>query len=499
MKNKEIDMYRLRGSDSALIYGESPTSPYVTLKTIIYEPTTPGSAPDYAEIKAFIRQKLGGWCEQGLSMRVMRVPLDMHHPIWVRDPDFQLDNHIHRAALPKPGGRKELCNFISRILSNPLDPTRPLWDSWVLEGLEGGRIAWVMKVHHALADGKLSAKHITDIHDSSRMQVVVDSSPGYPDIPNKRSLVWRALVDLMKNYAIELPRFYYHEFQEQKRAKQLMPSVPKPTTGPFKAPHTFLNDAGGRHRVFRYETFPLHEIKHLSKLLGCTINTLFLGICSEALRRYFIEVSVLPNIPLVCVVPVALHVEEGATVLLNTEIHNNRFSTVFVPLDIRIASFEERLDSIGTETAIAIKHLSSVASSNSGHIYDYVPPSVFRLQNFIVRQYQKRKKKAVANMCISNVPGPRETLYACDGKLTVVELISCGNIADPTNLGITAWSYGDTMCVSCLFRKNSAPQPERFTQHMVDTFNELRRNYLPGDDSKVRFMEIKTLKAKQQA
>jgi len=96
-------MQRLRGSDAQTIYNESITSPYVTLKVMIYEPVSEDAAPCFEEIKAFITKGISAWSKKGLAYRVLRIPFDLHHPVWVKDRDFSLDEYIHHIALPAPG------------------------------------------------------------------------------------------------------------------------------------------------------------------------------------------------------------------------------------------------------------------------------------------------------------------------------------------------------------------------------------------------------------
>lgn len=465
-------MQRLRGGDAQTIYNETPTSPFVTLKAMIYEPVDPDSPASVEELEAFICRGIAGWVRKGLGLRILRVPFDLHHPVWVEDPNFCLNDHIHHIALPSPGDKQSLCNFISYVMSMPLDPNRPLWDSWIVEGLEGGRIAWVCKMHHVLGDGLMSAGHIENIHRQDTAQVVPPtpaeiSLAGAGTLPGKRQLIWGAMKDLARSYTLEFPR-YYRQFRQARAARSKEPV--EGAYGAMMAPYTFINQFGGPYRIYRYETFSLAEIKALSRRLDCTINDLVLALCSEALRRYMIEIEPLPDTPLVVVMPVGSRGDDVRPTFLNTEIMNNSVSIAFVPLDLQIESFVERLESIKRGSRAAIEQLRRTRGARMENIADFLPGSFFRLVNWVLARRQRRKLNPLANSAISNVPGPREALYACDGKLKMVELLSCGNLVDGAALGITVWSYLDTLCFSCFFRKGTMPAPEKFTAQLLKAY-----------------------------
>lgn len=473
-------MQRLRGSDAQFLYNESPSSPYVTLKVMVYEPTDPNVVPNFHEMKAFIAAGVANWVTKGLGYRIVRVPFDVHHPVWIEDNNFCLDNHIHHIALPAPGSKESLCTFISYIMSMPLDPNRPLWDSWIVEGLEGGKIAWVCKMHHVLADGMMSAEHIINIHkqDPNNQDLAAKlASSEYifkssPDIPRKRDLVLSALKDLAKSYTLEFPT-YYRDFKKARAANKALKEPTNVAYRAFMAPFTILNQPGGQYLRYRYETFSLREFKALSRNLNCTINDLVLALCSEALRRYMVEIEPLPNIPLVVVMPVSDRGNIAHQKFLNTEIQNNSVSVAFVPLDLSIENFVERLISIKQGSRAAMEEIRRTNGVRMDSFADFMPGSFFRILNWVFANRQKNKKKPLANIAISNVPGPREPLLACNDKLKMVELLSCGNLADITSLGITIWSYLDNLSFSCFFRESVMPNPKRFTQLLQETYQEI--------------------------
>lgn len=469
-------MQRFRGHDAQFLYNESATSPFVTLKVMIYEPVTPGDTPSFNEFKQFIAAGVSDWINRGLGMRVLRIPFDLHHPVWIQDKNFCLDNHIHHIALPEPGGKEDLCDFISYIMSHPLDPNRPLWDSWLVRGLEGGKIAWVCKMHHVLADGMMSADHIVNLHkrDAESPAKSSFSSADYvfkhaPNMPSMPRLIWDAIIDLAKSYTLEFPT-YYRNFKKAKEANAALTNRVTPAYGPFDAPYTMLNTPGGQYLRYRYESFSLNEFRALSKKLGCTINNLVLALCSEALRNYIVKYEPLPQTPLVIIMPVSNRGDDINPHFLNSEIHNNSVSLAYVPLDLRIEDFLLRLQSIKEGSDLAMAEVRQTKGQRMENFADFMPGSFFRLLNWIFAYRQKHKKNPISSCSISNVPGPKEELYACNGRLKMSNLLSCGNLGDPTSLGITVWSFEDNLNFSCFFREGAIPNPEKFTKYLQQAY-----------------------------
>lgn len=469
-------MQRLKGQDAQFIYNETANSPFVTLKVMIYEPVDSSDVPSFNEFKQFVASGLSDWINQGLGFRVVRVPFDLHHPIWLKDKNFCLDNHIHHIALPEPGNKDDFCDFISYIMSHPLDPNRPLWDSWMVRGLEGGRIAWVCKMHHVLADGMMSADHIVNLHkrDASGSNQSNISPSSYifkhaASIPNKAKLIWDGLIDLAKSYTFQFPD-YFQQLKKSRADNKALTNRVETDYGPFTAPFSLLNHAGGHYLRYRYDSFSLSEFKQLSRALDCTINNLVLALCSEAMRHYIAEYEPLPEAPMVIIMPVSNRGDNNNPNYLNTEIHNNSVSLAFVPLDLRIENFLERLESIkqGSKTAM------EVVQQNKGlrieDFADFMPGSFFRILNWISLIRQKRKKNPLSSCSISNVPGPKEVLHACNGKLKMSELLSCGNLGDPTAFGVTVWSYLDKLNFSFFFREGVLPNPEKFSAYLNQAY-----------------------------
>ncbi len=471
-------MQRLRGSDAYTVYGGTPRSPFVTMKVAIYKPTPGHAPPGRDEVRQFITDGVAGVGVAHAGLRVIRVPLDLHHPVWVRAPGFSLDDHLFEVELPAPGNKAQLSDFLSDLMGRPLKEDRPLWEVWIVNGLEHDRVAIVFKVHHALADGKMMARLIELTHgDSSGAAFGKRAEQEWIEepLPGKLRLIGGALKDLAKSYTVELPHFYRH-LQESRRKDSPLDSLPENPVKAFAAPFTALDVHGdSSERIYRYETFSLADFKALSREYDCTINTVVLGICAEALKQYLDLVDQAPEESLVTSIAIGGQVGNQYRSTFDSRIHNNNMAVAYVPLYQNIADFGQRLQAIQQAVRTTVDHVKYGDGRRFDNYLDFMPGTAARLVNRMLCSRQAKRKRPMANLVISNVPGPRERLYAADGRLEMDELLSVGNLVDAANLNITVWSYVDNMTFSFYFRKDAIPQPEKlveFTRTVVSNLLE---------------------------
>ena len=241
--------------------------------------------------------------------KALKVPFGLHHPVWVDDPDFDLDYHLRRIACPAPGDRKAFCELVSEVYAWPLDMTKPLWLCWVVEGLENNEVALVTLVHHAYTDGSGAARLLQKVYSLSQnaaeperqMTWVPEKTPG------KLSLLVHALIDLPRTWMTSFPkirqgmanvRAMKKKYAESGR--ELPPSAFKDTRdSPF-------NIMVGRGRTFVFDTLPLEEIKAISKGFGVTIYDLFVAAAAGAYRKFMQTRGYNPDTgPLVAAIPVS--------------------------------------------------------------------------------------------------------------------------------------------------------------------------------------------------
>src|SRR3954452_13855499 len=191
-------MRRLTGLDASFLYMETPTNHMHVASTCIFDPSTVPGGYDFEKVKDLIENRLP--LLPPFRWRLVEVPFGLHHPLWIEDPDFDLDFHVRRAALPSPGGMEELREFAAEVISRPLDRARPLWEMYVVEGLENGMVATVTKTHHAAIDGVSGAELTVALMDlEPNPAVAPEEQPWTPDrVPTDIELVGYALNSLSR-------------------------------------------------------------------------------------------------------------------------------------------------------------------------------------------------------------------------------------------------------------------------------------------------------------
>ena len=482
-------MERMYGIDAFSIYSATSTSPFATLKVTIYEPVDENDVPDMDEVRSFVESQIERLGAGVMGMRIVRVPFDLHHPVWVADPDYSPDDHIYHAALPAPGDKAKLCEFLSDLMGRPLDPDRPLWEVWLVEGLAGGRIAIAIKVHHALADGKTTATLLARSHSPAVAGRGPRNSGEVEAIPGRLRLVGDALVDLFKTYTDELPQFYRELKQARARALEDEESPDGEGAGAETvdeelppAPFTVLNRrAGGRYRIYRYETFSLTGFKRLAHAFDCTLNVLVMAVCSEALKRYLRDVGDLPTTSLLTAMPIGDRGGRARKTRLHTGPPHNSLAVAVLPLHQDIEDFAERVQAIKRSSKAAIRRVQRSYGRRFDNFLEFLPGISVRWVHALLERQQAKGSSAYANVVISNVPGPRKALYALDGRLRMVELLSTGNIMDLGHLNVTVWSYVDNLTFSFYMRKAGLPEPDKIPAYVKEVVEELQKGGLTGE------------------
>ena len=192
-------MERLTGLDAGFLYMETPSQHMHTLKVAVLDPSTIPDGYSFERVAEVLAQRLH--LVPSFRRRLVNVPLRLHHPVWIEDPDFDLAAHLHRAVLPAPGGDQELDDLMSEVVSTPLDRSRPLWELWAVEGLAGGHVAFVAKIHHCLADGVKAAELLATVLDEHADTPAPDPHAWQPEPEPSR---WRLLADAVVDLAREL-------------------------------------------------------------------------------------------------------------------------------------------------------------------------------------------------------------------------------------------------------------------------------------------------------
>ncbi len=303
-------MRRMDGLSAFLYHEEQAGAVMHTLKISIMDTSKIPGGWNYDRFRDSVARRLH--LLPMFRWKALKVPFGLHHPVWVDDPDFDLDYHLRRIACPAPGDRKAFCELVSEVYAWPLDMTKPLWLCWVVEGLENDEVALVSLVHHAYADGSGAARLLEKFY-------LTGSQTPEPDVyqhwqpertPGKLELLARALIDLPGTWIKSYPKIRQGlaNVREMKKkyaesGRELPPTPADAFSGDRDSPFNILV---GRGRTFVFETFPLDDIKAISKSAGVTINDLFVATTAGAYRKFMLARGFNPDAgPLVTAIPVS--------------------------------------------------------------------------------------------------------------------------------------------------------------------------------------------------
>lgn len=462
-------MHRLTGQDASFLYSETATVLMHTIKLQIFR--SPYDIADYQQLHDRLEATLE--VVPMLRRRVLFVPFNLHHPVLVDDPDFDLDSHVYRAALPQPGGRRELDDMISQIICHRLDRDRPLWELWMLTGLENGRVAIVHKVHHCLADGAATVRYLSRVFSSQ-----TDYEPGPPPswqprpLPSPTRLVRDALVDHIKLDAPAFPGFLSVLWQSNKRLLSFNREVGSPTLERLShpPPRTRLNHALSAQRSFATRQLPLDEVKILKAQLGGSINDVVLALASTAIRSYLLLHNDLPEEPLCTSIPVSAD-EPGAD-----RVEGNNVSYLPTCLWTNIADPVERFRAIQQSTALGKQELDALGRGTFIRLMHYLPPIFSRWKSARKQRLRKADRpdyRPLTNVIISNVPGPRERISGNFG--TLEDIYSMGPLVEGCGLNVTVWSYANHLNISVMACRKAVPDIQRLADGFAQAMAELVR------------------------
>jgi diacylglycerol O-acyltransferase len=158
-------MERMSGIDPMFVYSETSVTPMEVAYACVFDPATASGGYSFEAVRRVLAERVPTLVP--FRRRLMAVPFGLDHPRWVDDPDFQLDNHLHRVALPAPGGEEELSAMVAAVMGRSLDPDQPPWEMHIVEGLEGGKVGLIAKIHHSVIDGVAGVQLMEQLLDGS--------------------------------------------------------------------------------------------------------------------------------------------------------------------------------------------------------------------------------------------------------------------------------------------------------------------------------------------
>ncbi len=451
-------MKRLTGWDAVLLYSETPNVHMHTVKVAVIELD---AARRGFTIDAF-REVIKGRMDKlvPLGYRLIDVPYKFHHPMWRENCEIDFEYHVRPWRVPAPGGRRELDGAVGQIASTPLDRARPLWEMYFVEGLANDRIAVVLKIHHALADGVASANLMA--HGMDLMPTPQSESYQPDPAPTKRELMSTAFVDHMRHIK-RIPGTLAYTAQGIGRVRRSSRKLSPELTRPIEPPPSFMNHMLTPERRFATATLALADVKETGKKLGATINDMVLAMSSGALRTLLLRYDGKAE-ALLASVPVAYDFSPE-------RISGNHFSGMMVTIPTDVDDPLKRVQAAHDSAVSAKESHQLLGPELISRWAAYWPP---RATEAMFRWLSSRDgQNKVLNLNISNVPGPRERGRV--GGALVTEIYSVGPLTAGSGLNITVWSYVDQLNISVLTDGATVDDPHEVTAAMIADFVEIRR------------------------
>lgn len=456
-------MEPMNSQDAAFVDAEDQDqrTSFAIASTAIFE----GPAPTYEE---FLTHMAGRLPLVPLYRRKLRkVPLSLGPPVWVDDPHFDLRYHVRHTALPAPGGDKQLRRLMARVMSQRLDRDYPLWEYWLIEGLDQGRWALISKVHHCMVDG---------ISGTDLYRVIFDPSPeprppctaddrAVPAEPSNLELAARAVmngVSLALQEGGALQRTLANPDLAVRQASDTLRGMARMAEALWPAPGSSLTGPIGRQRRYTWARASLDDIKTIKRELGGTVNDVFLAVISGAFRALLLSRGEEPAPSMVpSLIPVSVR-SEG-----EESIYENRVSALVADLPIDIADPVERLAAVRTRLLDLKASNEAGAGETLVSLARYVP---FPLASIFVRLAFSIPQREIVTVT-TNVPGPQQPLYGLGRRL--VEIIPYVPIATTVRIGVSIFTYCGSVTFGITGDYITTPDIDVFAEHIEEGVAEL--------------------------
>jgi diacylglycerol O-acyltransferase len=436
----------------------------------IFEPSPHGSGEAlYDSIVRTIEQRLD--LMPRYRQRIAFLPLSLDTPVWIDDPEFDISNHVLRAALPKPGGDKELKEFVGRVFSRQLDRRRPLWELFIIEGLRDGRWALLTKTHHSMVDGISNLELVT---------LMFDTEPDAPDdrfaeshwmptdSPTGTDLLIRSLRDRLKR-----PKRLLDAARAVAGNPQRLGTALRETASGLsamvenlnvRAARSVINGPTGASRSYTFSRFPLEDFRLVKSTMGGTINDVVLAVVAGGLRQFLLSRGEDPDDPknaLTALCPVSIRDESERNAM------GNRLAMLLVRLPIEESDPEQRLDRVRATVGRLKDRKQAVGADFLLNLAGFAPST---LHAMVARA---SLRQIGFNLVVTNVPGPQFPLYCRGAKL--VEAFPIAFLYERQQVAIAIFSYLGWLNFGYLADAQGVPDLDVLAKGVEKGFRELVR------------------------
>ncbi|GGC56139.1 wax ester/triacylglycerol synthase family O-acyltransferase [Hoyosella rhizosphaerae] len=459
--------------DSMFLHMETPDSMMHVGGLFQFDVTT-GTA---ADMSVRIRDELleltsaePPWNMKLLTPGFLRNPAQR----WVTDKKFDPMNHIHRSALPSPGGERELGVLVSRLHSRPIDFRKPPWECYIIEGLEGGKLAMYAKVHHSLIDGYTAVKMLirslsTDPNDTDH--------PLFFQVPQpKRRPRSSNEVEADQGSFVQAAAGHLTSARDMRKAFTRLTRTffnkEDPLITLLQAPKSILNGRIGRNRRFSTQQYEIPRLRKIAAASGGTLNDVVLAVCGGGLRSYLLNLNALPKKPLIAFVPVNIRPKDDPG-------GGNLVGGMLASLGTHIEDPVRRMEAIIASTGAAKAQMENMTRAAIVAYTAYVGSPLVG-QTGLAQVGLSKIVPPSFNVVISNVPGPTKPMYFRGCRMTDAYPVSFLMHGGPLN--ITCESYVDTLNFGFVGCRDTLPHMQRLALACGDALAELEKYYGVGSD-----------------
>ncbi len=460
-----------RGLDSVFLSLESATNLYHVGAVTVLDPTTapPGTPDPYDALRRVIEERLH--LLGPFRRRLAGAPLGLDHPYWVDNTDIDLGFHLRRGHLPRPGGAAELAGYAADVLSRPLDRTRPLWEMHVVEGLDGGLVAGVTKIHHSVIDGVAGVELTANL-----MDLTPQTAPASPPPEEPPADPWPSAVALAGDGLRRLTGLGVRATAAaldvagaaaRIRVRNRQPGSTAPPA-PFTAPRTPLGVRLGTRRAVGLGRVERAKVDQVRARTGASVNDVILFLAATVLRDYLTQRGELPDQPLVAFVPVSVRAAHDT---LDTGV--NKLSAMFVSLATTVEDPRARLAAIRDSVRNAKEQDRILGSALVERATDLLPPALVTATAQLARRTGLMTRRPPFNVVVSSFAGPPVPLYCAGARMLAYHPF--GPVIDGASLNITAMSYLDHIAFGLLADGDAAPDVDALAHRLPEALTQLAK------------------------
>lgn len=489
-------MKQLGVLDTAFVNLEHPNTPQHVGGMGIYDPSTaPGGFVRFKGVIANFERRLKK--HSIFRSRLVNVPGKLDRPYWVQDANFDVEFHIRHLALPQPGDWRQLCILIARLHARPLDMSRPLWEAYIIEGLDNipgvpkGGFAIYTKMHHSLVDGAGGSSIMSVIHDLEPDPEAVPEAPEtvMVDIaPSPLYLGTATAVNQLKNSVKMLGGAANTLADLGKLAWGVARKrIPMPS---ITSPRTRFNTPVGPYRVFEAAEFSLEDVKLVKNHSGVKINDVVLSVVGGAMRKYLQHHNELPEDSLAVSIPLNMRTRRGVSD------ENNQVGSVFVEVHTELDDPLARLKAIYQSSQDAKAFGENSPLVDVLRLAGVMPPAMTRpiVNTYVNNELTQHLPLGISSV-VSNVAGPPFPLYSAGAQM--VRYYGLGLLTPGVGLFHLVFSSSGVVTMSILGDRDSMPDPAFYRECVEKAFQELL-DAVKADISKQE-AEAKKPKARKKA